>query len=210
MERSQLIEQLEKALKLAKSESNDEIEFDISDESFHIIFDEQNESFGECSLDSGEHVANIPYLAEWLGAYLDIQPRFSCGLFQAENPKETGIAYEFEEGEKLTAHLLEIAESNEMWYLSLYRDWSRNENSVFNDIFQQLGKNLGTGTIDLQVAMLRLLPFKNDEVSIESLSPPLHMAETYPEFKVAEEEGFDILDGFYTHYKEWELYQRQD
>lgn len=40
MDRSLLIRQLETALELARTETNDEIEFDIEDSAFHIIFDD--------------------------------------------------------------------------------------------------------------------------------------------------------------------------
>ncbi|HAS7809027.1 TPA: hypothetical protein I7551_14045 [Vibrio cholerae] len=83
MERSKLIEELKNALRLAKKPSNDEIEFNIAEKSFHIIFDDQRtsnptpqeENTLDRQLDDGVYVKNIPYLAEWLAEILDAQPR---------------------------------------------------------------------------------------------------------------------------------------
>lgn len=202
MERSKLIKQLEFALGLATHKGNDEVAFDIDNQEFHIIFDDDNDDNdeNETPIDDGEYVKSISYLAEWLGVCLDQEPRLSIGIFQSENPKETGVAYEFEEGSKLTKHLLNIAQQDEMWYLSIYRSWMRREDSPLNYVFEQMEATLGFGSIDLQIGMLRLLPGKPNEISIESLTPPLGMAETYPEFKVAEDEAFDILSSLYDFY----------
>ena len=155
-------------------------------------------------LDSGEYVESIQYLADWLGKCLDIDTRFSCGLFRGDDPEGTGIAYEHEQGEKLTEHLTKIASSSDIGYLTLYRNFSRNEDSIFNELYSQMESDLGFGTVELQVAMVRLLPNKSKEDSIESIAPPLQMEKMYPEYRVAEEDAFELLSALYTTYKEWE------
>ncbi|OCP68360.1 hypothetical protein [Vibrio parahaemolyticus] len=209
MDRSLLIRQLETALELARTETNDEIEFDIEDSAFHIIFDDPtqkcdnkftDEEYEEWD-DEDNFVRNITYLGEWLGEYLDIQPRLSFGVFQAEDPKKTGVAYEYGEGEQLAQKLKTIHRQSEVWYLSIYSNWSRPADSVFNDFYKKMKSSTGIGTIDLQVAMLRLIPSRIDEESIESLSPPLQMKETYPELNVAEEDAFHLLEGLYMTYQ---------
>ncbi|HAU9839333.1 TPA: hypothetical protein JFP82_002137 [Vibrio cholerae O1] len=210
MERSKLIEELKNALRLAKKPSNDEIEFNIAEKSFHIIFDDQRtsnptpqeENTLDRQLDDGVYVKNIPYLAEWLAEILDAQPRVGIGLFTSENPKETGVAYEYKEGSKFSKHLLEIYESKQTWYMTIDRDYRRREDSPFNDIYSGLEKTLGFKAIDLQVGMLRLLPHKSDAYSIESLTPPLHIKQIYSNLNVEEVEAFDLLLDLYCLYLE--------
>ncbi|GGB66529.1 hypothetical protein GCM10011607_28950 [Shewanella inventionis] len=207
MERIKLIQQLELALQYAKSDSNDEIIFDIADKSFHIIFSKDNPLDDiplHQLLAQGEYVKSIQYLADWLGKCLDIDTRFSCGLFRSDDPRGTGVAYEYGEGEKLTEHLTKVATSSGIWYLTLYRSFSKNENSDFNELYSQMKRDLGFDTVELQVALVRLLPKKSKEDSIESISPPLRMKEMYPERRVGEEEAFELLSDLYTTYKEWE------
>lgn len=141
--------------------------------------------------ETGVHVKNIKYLGEWLSVLSDYDSSMVLTLF----PGIEGTKVECfqEEGDKFLVRLKEIIETEKLWYLGINKFYSS------SDIGRKLAKNFKCSVITETLSVLRLLPTKKSEDSIESIIIP------QVDSKIHQVEPFELLAVLYDSYLDLEL-----
>lgn len=146
--------------------------------------------------EDGRHVKSITALAKWLNILVDNTDNIILGLFSGESPKD-GIAYESGEGQKFTKKIAEINKSKDIWYITLHIFHYSRPDNLAAEVTKKILAELGTSKVDLEISLIRLLPFKPKVDSIEFLSPPFQIAKKEGEIEV---ESFEMLTSLYQRY----------